>query len=89
MQPCYYYFLRFKNEYNPINLNRIQYFIDSKRIDPNEKITMDILVKSGAVNGKVKDGIKLLGGVSGFVLCTFLYKKHEVQILLSLVCFSY
>ncbi|XP_057308589.1 50S ribosomal protein L15-like [Hydractinia symbiolongicarpus] len=52
---------RFKKEYNPVHLNTIQYFIDSKRIDPDEKITMETLWKSGAVSGRIKDGVKLLG----------------------------
>jgi len=47
-----------------VSLSRIQYFIDSKRIDPNEKITIDTLWKSGAVSSRIKDGVKLLGGVS-------------------------
>ena len=65
-------FSRFKTEYNSVNLNRLQYFIDSKRIDPNEKITNATLFQSGAVTGKVKDGIKILGAVSCGYQCNSL-----------------
>nr|XP_047145196.1 50S ribosomal protein L15 [Hydra vulgaris] len=54
----------FKKEYATVQLHRLQYMIDSKRIDPNEKITLSTLWKSGAVSGRIKDGIKLLGGGS-------------------------
>lgn len=76
---------RFKTEYTPVSLSRIQYFIDSKRIDPNEKITIDILWKSGAISGRIKDGVKLLGGVSfNYSWCKninlFLY--HNIHIII-------
>jgi len=65
----------FKYEYTPLNLNRLQYFIDSKRIDPNEKITDDILWKSGAVSGNIKDGIKILGAG-----CTWFQAKIDIEV---------
>ena len=55
---------RFKKEYAPVSLGRLQYFIDSKRIDPNEKITIETLWRSGAVSHKIKDGVRILGTVS-------------------------
>ena len=51
--------------YTPLNLNRLQYFIDSGRLNPNEAITMHHLWKSGAVKvGRKEDGVKLVGTVS-------------------------
>lgn len=44
---------------SPINLDRIQTWIDQGRLEPSKPITLDELVKSGAVRG-IKDGIKLL-----------------------------
>jgi len=52
---------KFKKEYTPVSLGRLQYFIDSKRIDPNEKITIETLWRSGAVSHKIKDGVRILG----------------------------
>lgn len=47
--------------YSPLNLNRLQFFIDSGRLNPKEPINMYHLWRSGAVGGKIKDGVKLLG----------------------------
>ena len=63
----------FKWEYATVNLNRLQYFIDSNRIDPTKTITMDILQKSGAFTGKPKDGVKLLGAG-----CTWFQGKIDI-----------
>ncbi|EDO44563.1 predicted protein [Nematostella vectensis] len=51
---------KFEKVYEPLNLNRLQYLIDSGRLNPKEQITMHELWKTGAV-GKIKDGVKLLG----------------------------
>ncbi|KAL2429508.1 Large ribosomal subunit protein uL15m [Exophiala dermatitidis] len=54
----------FKNlhatEMSPINLGRIQSWIDQKRLDPSQPITLLELVRSRALHG-IKDGVKLLG----------------------------
>ena len=50
--------------FSPLNLNRLQFFIDSGRLNPEEPITMYHLWRSGAVGGRIKDGVKLLGTVS-------------------------
>ena len=50
--------------FSPLNLNRLQFFIDSGRLNPKEPITMYHLWRSGAVGGRIKDGVKLLGTVS-------------------------
>ncbi|XP_073257454.1 large ribosomal subunit protein uL15-like [Porites lutea] len=47
--------------FSPLNLNRLQFFIDSGRLNPKEPITMYHLWRSGAVGGRIKDGVKLLG----------------------------
>ena len=44
---------------SPINLNRIQEWIDQGRLDPTKPITMKELAKSRCLHG-VKDGVKLL-----------------------------
>jgi len=54
---------RFQIRYEPLNLNRLQYLIDTERIDPTLPINMHTLSQSGAV-GKIKHGVKLLGDVS-------------------------
>lgn len=43
----------------PINLNRIQYWINQGRLDPAQPITLRELNKSRCIHG-VKDGVKLL-----------------------------
>lgn len=50
---------KFQIEYEPLNLNRLQYLIDGGRIDASQPITMHTLHKAGAV-GKIKHGVKLL-----------------------------
>jgi hypothetical protein len=53
---------RFKRTYAPLNLARLQYWIDTGRIDPTQKITMRTLIQSGCV-GKLRgldQGIKIL-----------------------------
>ncbi|KAI9890395.1 MAG: YmL10 [Vezdaea aestivalis] len=45
---------------SPINLDRIQSWIDQGRIDPKKPITVKELVKSRCMH-RVKDGLKLLG----------------------------
>ena len=59
-----------------LNLDRLQYFIDSGRIDPNETITMRVLRMSGAVSGKMLDGVKLLGIVCFILLLNFI--NHSI-----------
>lgn len=44
---------------SPINLNRIQQWIDQGRLDPTKPITMKELADSRCLHG-VKDGVKLL-----------------------------
>ena len=55
---------RYKKIYSPLKLNRLQFFVDSGRINPKEPITMFDLRRSGAIAGRIKDGLTLLGGVS-------------------------
>ena len=54
---------RFQIRYEALNLNRLQYFIDSGRIDPSKPINMRTLCSSGAV-GRIEHGVKLLADVS-------------------------
>lgn len=46
-----------------LNLDRLQRWIDLKRIDPAKKITMKELRDSNCVHHNIRDGIKLLAGV--------------------------
>jgi len=48
-----------KERLNVVNLDRIMQFVESKRIDPTQPITMKILQDSGAIH-RVKEGVKLL-----------------------------
>jgi len=45
---------------NPLNLDRLQYWISTKRIDATKPITMKVLMDSGCVT-RIKYGVKLLG----------------------------
>lgn len=45
---------------SPINLNRIQSWIDQGRLDPTKPITLKELCESRCLHG-IKDGVKLLG----------------------------
>ena len=56
-------FDRFQIRYEPLNLSRLQYMIDTGRLDASKPIKMDSLHSSGAV-GKIEHGVKLLGDVS-------------------------
>lgn len=47
----------------PLNLDRLQHWIDRGLIDPSEPITMKELYESRCIHG-IQDGVKLLGDVS-------------------------
>ena len=53
---------RFQIRHEPLNLSRLQYMIDTGRLDSSKPIKMDSLYWSGAV-GKIEHGVKLLGDV--------------------------
>jgi len=48
---------------SPINLDRIQSWIDQGRLDPSKPITMKELNDSRCLHGVKRDGVKLLGRV--------------------------
>ncbi|BFZ54277.1 YmL10 [Savitreella phatthalungensis] len=52
-------------ELSPINLDRIQQWIDLGRLDPSQPITIKALADSRALHG-VKDGVKLLARGAGY-----------------------
>jgi large subunit ribosomal protein L15 len=54
----------FKVEMSPINLDRIQSWIDQGRLDPKKPITMKELAKSRCLHGVKRHGVKLLARVS-------------------------
>lgn len=49
-----------RQNYAPLNVDRLQYWIDQGRLDPSRPITARELVESRCVHN-VRDGIKLLG----------------------------
>lgn len=53
----------FKVEMSPINLDRIQSWIDQGRLDPKKPITMKELAKSRCLHGVKRHGVKLLARV--------------------------
>ena len=59
-KPVYSQICSFSVEMSPINLDRIQSWIDQGRLDPTKPITMKELADSRCLHG-VKDGVKLLG----------------------------
>lgn len=50
-------------EWTPLNLSTVAERIREGRLDPSRTITMKELVQGGAVNKKLKHGVKLLAGV--------------------------
>jgi large subunit ribosomal protein L15 len=54
---------RFSRNLTQLNLDRLQSWVDQGRLNPNRPITMLELKSSGCIRS-VRDGIKLLGGVS-------------------------
>lgn len=54
-----------KIEYAPLNLSRLQFWIDTGRIDASQLITMKTLVDSGCIGRlrKLQRGVKILGDV--------------------------
>jgi large subunit ribosomal protein L15 len=48
---------------SPINLDRIQSWIDQGRLDPSKPITMKELQKSRCLHGVKRNGVKLLARV--------------------------
>lgn len=61
----------------PVNVDKLQFFVDMGRLDPTATITMKQLVDSGMVTcSRVKFGIKLLGKVR---MCVSSYLPGLVQ----------
>jgi len=54
---------RFARRWSVVNLERLQFWIDSGRIDPNKKITIKELLDTGCAGKlrKAQQGVKLLG----------------------------
>ena len=60
---------RFAMPLEPLNLGRLQQWIDAGRIDPSHVITMKDLLDSRAVHG-IQYGVKLLADVATLPLCS-------------------
>ncbi len=54
-------------EYTPLNLYRLRECIESGRLPNDGVITMKDLRDTGTIQRRVKDGVKLLGGVRLFL----------------------
>ena len=50
----------FSNDYNEVNLGRIQEAVEAKKIDVSSPVTVETLVAAGVVS-KPRDGVKILG----------------------------
>jgi hypothetical protein len=75
---------RFKRRYAPLNLNRLQFWIDTGRLDPSKKITMKELIDSGCVCRlrKRQVGIKLLAEVVSILFLisyTYTHNTHTLS----------
>ncbi len=53
---------RFPDELQPLNLGKLQLWVDIGRLDASKPVTLKEISDSGVV-GKVQGGVKLLGGV--------------------------
>ncbi|RUS26582.1 hypothetical protein BC938DRAFT_470568 [Jimgerdemannia flammicorona] len=51
-----------RKEYQPLNLDRLQHWIDTRRIDASQPITMKHLLDTRCIH-KLQDGVKLLADV--------------------------
>jgi large subunit ribosomal protein L15 len=59
----------FTRVYHPLNLHRLQEWIETGRLDASQVITMKDLRDSGAVRKQISDGVKLLAdGAEDFTL---------------------
>ncbi|MEZ5827552.1 MAG: 50S ribosomal protein L15 [Hyphomicrobiales bacterium] len=50
----------FANDFNEVNLGRVQSAIDAKKLDPKNPITVQALLEAGLIR-RVRDGVRLLG----------------------------
>lgn len=71
----------------PLNLNRLQFFIDSRRLDASKPITMHSLQQSGAV-GKIRHGVKLLATVGYYYVYTVVFIHSPFLLHLSLSLYT-
>ena len=53
----------FAMEFEPLNLHKLQTFIERGKVDASQPIDMRVLLEAGVI-GKPVDGVKLLGDVS-------------------------
>lgn len=49
---------------SPLNLDKLQSWINQGRIDPSKPITLKELVESRCLHGTPKDGVKILAKVN-------------------------
>lgn len=56
-----------REEMTPLNLDRLQHWIDRGLIDPTKPVTMKELHETKCVHG-IKYGVKVLADVSPFIL---------------------
>ena len=68
-----------KQDLVPLNLERLQHWIDKGLIDPTQPITMKELYETRCVHG-VHDGVKLLGDVRNHPLSFLLTRNLELKL---------
>lgn len=50
----------FPNEYNEVNLGRVQAAVDAGKLDASKPVNADALVEAGLIGKRAKDGVRLL-----------------------------
>jgi len=58
---------RFALEYRELNLDKLDTWLRSGRLDATKLITMKHLRDSGCINKNIKTGVMLLGGVRALI----------------------
>lgn len=68
---------RFSPVMSPLNLDKLQSWIDKGRIDPSKPITLKELVESRCLHGTPKHGVKILAKVGMANISGFLTQEHK------------
>lgn len=66
---------------SPLNLDKLQSWIDKGRIDPLKPITLKELVESRCLHGTPKHGVKILAKVGVANISGALTQEHESHLL--------
>ena len=69
---------RRRDELQTVNLDKLQYWVDSGRLPTDRMLTMGDLMASGVI-GKVKHGVKVLGSGAEFLSAWGTLGQHCIQ----------